>query len=272
MNSLAVTVITKNEERNLPRVLESLEGLADELIVTDSGSTDRTKEIALAADARIFTRSWTGFADQRNFADAQSTHDWVLALDADEELSDELRDSIRAWKQSQPQFEAYDFSRLANYLGGWVRHSGWYPDRKTRLYKRGSGKFEGAAHDSFRTSKSIGHLPGDLLHHAFATREEHAAKVNSYSSAAAYELYASGERAWRGGMLVAAPWTFVRKLIFQAGFLDGSRGISIALESTRYTWLKYRKLGALLSAKPIPGTIHASNPPGAAANSSGAQP
>jgi glycosyltransferase involved in cell wall biosynthesis len=276
MNSLTVTLITMNEERNLPRVLASLGGLADELIVADSGSTDRTQEIALKHGGRFLVHAWTGFADQRNFADAHATRDWVLALDADEELSAELRGSLRAWKQASPEFEAYEFSRRANYVGGWIHHSGWYPDRKTRLYRRGFGCFEGAAHDSFRTRQRVGRLRGDLLHHAFATREEHAAKVESYSSAAAHELYARGKRDWRGAMYMAAPWTFFRKVFLQAGFLDGRRGWWIARESSRYTRLKYRKLGALIAAakvgdresEPDP---HDSDTGDSRANSGGAQ-
>jgi glycosyltransferase involved in cell wall biosynthesis len=253
MNSLAVTLITKNEERNLSRVLASLGDLADEIIVADSGSTDRTKAIAQEHGATFVERPWSGFADQRNFAETHANGDWVLALDADEELSAQLRESIRQWKQSSPKFDAYEFSRLANYCGAWIRHSGWYPDRKTRLYRRGSGAFEGAAHDSFQTEKRVGRLRGDLLHHAFATREAHAAKVDSYSLAAARELYMRGRRDWRGAMFVASPWTFFRKLVLQAGFLDGRRGWWIARGSSRYTRLKYRKLGALIAAAQIDG-------------------
>ncbi|MGH9594623.1 MAG: glycosyltransferase family 2 protein, partial [Bryobacteraceae bacterium] len=156
MNRLCVTLITKNEERNLPRLLASLEDLADELVVVDSGSTDATLPIAMRHAARIFARSWTGFADQRNFAGQQASCEWILALDADEELSPALRNSLRQWKTGPPLRDAYQFARCANYLGRWIRHSGWYPDRKTRLYRRGAGRFEGAAHDSFRMSGSPG--------------------------------------------------------------------------------------------------------------------
>jgi glycosyltransferase involved in cell wall biosynthesis len=247
MIPLSVTLITKNEERNLPRVLGSIRGIADDLIVVDSGSTDRTQEIATQHGAQFFVRAWSGFADQRNFAETFASHDWILALDADEELSAELRDSIAAWKKSEPQFAAYEFSRRARYLGGWIWHSGWYPDRKTRLYRRGSGHFEGAAHDSFRTPQKIGRLAGDLLHYTFESAADHAAAVDRYSSAAAEEMYLRGKRDWRAAMLIAAPWTFVRKLVFQAGLLDGRRGWLIARYSARYTWLKYRKLGELIA-------------------------
>jgi glycosyltransferase involved in cell wall biosynthesis len=253
MNRLAVTLITKNEERNLPRVLASLKGVADELVVADSGSTDRTAQIAAAHGARIFARAWNGFADQRNFAGTQCACEWVLALDADEELSPELRASLLEWKKAPAEFDAYEFARCASYLGRWIRHSGWYPDRKTRLYRRGSGQFAGATHDAFREAGPVGRLRGDLLHHAFATRQEHEATVESYSTAAAAELFANGRRHWRAALLIAPPWTFLRKILLQGAPLDGWRGWLIARMSCRYTWLKYRKLGALVQAERTSG-------------------
>jgi glycosyltransferase involved in cell wall biosynthesis len=250
---LVVTLITFNEERNLPRVLDSLGDLADEIIVVDSGSTDRTLEIAVERRARVFTRAWTGFADQRNFAAAQAPSDWVLALDADEELSPELRQSIQEWKSRPPAAAAYEFSRLASYLGSWIRHSGWYPDRKVRLYRRDLGRFHGAAHDSLTAEGRVERLNGDLLHHAYRTLAEHEAKVNSYSTAVARELYDRGRRSWLPAMLLATPWTLVRKFIIQRGFLDGKRGWRIAWHSTRYTYLKFRKLGKLVRGETLAG-------------------
>ena len=251
MNRLAVTFITKNEERNLPRAMVSLKGLADEIIVADSGSTDRTLQIATEAGARIFARAWSGFADQRNFAAEQATCEWILALDADEELSEDLRESIGVWKASDPRFDAYEFSRCAKYLGKWIRHSGWYPDRKIRLYRRGSGRFDGAAHDSFHTSVRVGRLRGDLLHHAFDTTAQHEATVEAYSTAAAHELFASGRGKSGAALAFAPPWTFFRRVVLQAGFLDGWRGWQIARLSARYTRLKYLKLAQLARGESI---------------------
>lgn len=251
MNRLAVTLITKNEERNLPRVLASLGDLADELVVVDSGSSDRTVEIAAAHGAEVYTRAWSGFADQRNFAGEQCTRDWVLALDADEEVSHQLRASLLRWKEQPTQFDAYEFARCASYLGRWIRHSGWYPDRKTRLYRRGAGTFVGATHDAFRTARPVGRLEGDLLHHAFATPQEHEATVQSYSTSAAAELFANGRHRWRASICVAPAWTFARKIFFQGALLDGWRGYRIAQMSARYTWLKYRKLGGLIRQEQI---------------------
>ncbi len=248
MNRLTATLITRNEEQNLPRVLTSLDGLADEIVLVDSGSTDRTIELAEQAGARVFARAWTGFGDQRNFAAAQASHDWILALDADEELSPELRHSLRAWKMEPPAHAAYGFSRKASYLGRWIRHSGWYPDRKIRLYRRDLARFTGAAHDSLQFDGRAGRLAGDLCHHAYRTLAEHAAKVESYSTAAAEEMSRRGRRSWLPAMLLAPPWTLLRKFILQAGFLDGHRGWQIAQLSAKYTFLKYRKLGTLVRA------------------------
>jgi glycosyltransferase involved in cell wall biosynthesis len=246
MSKITFTLPTKNEERNLPRVLASVTGIVDEIVIVDSGSTDRTDEIAISHGARLFARPWTGFADQRNFAASHATYDWVLTLDADEELSPELRASLLAWKQLAPEHDAYEFHRRAFYLGGWIRHSGWYPDRHIRLYRVGCGRFEGATHDSFYTQGRVGRLRGDILHYTYDTVAEHAAKVDTYTSSAAQELFAQGRRHWRAAMYLATPWTLVHKLIVKGGMLDGRRGWHIACQSSRSTWLKFRKLGQLV--------------------------
>ncbi len=250
MNRLTATLITLNEEHNLPRVLDSLADLADEIVVVDSGSSDRTVDIAVASGARVFSRAGSGFADRRNFAAAQAAHDWILALDADEELSPELREAIRGWKSQPATAAAYEFARLPKYMGRWIRHSGWYPDRKTRLYHRGAAHFKGVAHDSLQVQSRVGRLNGDLYHHmALQTLAEHEAKVNSYSTAAARELFEQGRRSWLPAMLVAPPWMLVRRLLLQRGFLDGEHGWQIARLTARYTYLKYRKLGELVRGR-----------------------
>jgi len=260
MNRLTATLITCNEEQNLPRVLDSLADLPDEIVVVDSGSADRTREIALQRGARVLCRAWTGFADQRNFAAAHAAHDWILALDADEELSPELRESLRAWKNHDPAEMAYEFSRLASYLGQWIRHSGWYPDRKVRLYRRDRARFAGVAHDSLVTDGRVGRLAGDLYHHAFRTVAEHTATVNSYSTAGAEEMFAAGRRSWLPAMLLAPPWMLLRRFFLQAGFLDGSRGWRIARMSAKYTFLKYRKLGVLARGGSLKASHRDANP------------
>ena len=246
MPAISAILITYNEQSDLPEALLSLRGVADEIVVVDSGSTDRTCEIARGPGTRVISRPFSNFGDQKNFAAAQATHDWVLSLDADERLSSELRESITAWKQSQPEYLAYRINRRPNYLGGWIRHSGWYPEYCVRLYRRDSARFVGAIHESVQVNGPVGKLRGDILHYTIRSLSEHYAKMEAFTTRAAEDLYARGRRRWRGDMWVAAPWTLMQRFLFQLGFLDGYRGALIAWTSARYVWLKYRKLGVLV--------------------------
>jgi len=248
MPALSAIFIAYNEQSDLPRALESLEGIADEIVLVDSGSTDRTVEIARAAGARVIQRAFTNFADQKNFAAAQAAHDWVLSLDCDEELSPELRRSLLAWKFQEPSRHGYEILRLTNYLGGWVRHSGWYPDWIVRVYHRGHGRFAHAIHESVRVDGPADRLEGRLNHYNVRSYREHLTKIDDFTTIAARELYEGGEHRWRASMIVAPPYTFFQRLVLQAGVLDGRRGWLIAWTSARYIWLKYSKLGALLRA------------------------
>jgi len=248
MPALSAILIAHNEESDLPQALESLEGVADEIVLVDGGSTDRTAEIARAAGARVFERAFTNFADQKNFAAAQAAHDWVLSLDCDEALSPELRRSLLAWKFEEPALHGYEIVRLTNYLGGWVRHSGWYPDWIVRVYHRGHGQFAGTIHESVRLDGPAGRLEGRVNHYNVRTYAEHLAKIDAFTTIAARDMYDRGQNHWRAGMLIAASYTFFQRLVLQAGFLDGRRGRLIAWTSARYVWLKYSKLGALVRA------------------------
>jgi glycosyltransferase involved in cell wall biosynthesis len=246
MLAISAILITYNEQSDIAEALLSLRGVADEIVVVDSGSADRTCEIARGLGARVVSRPFTNFAEQKNFAAGQAGHDWVLSLDADERLSGELRESIIGWKQSNPECVAYRMNRKPNYLGGWIRHSGWYPEYCVRLYRRDAGRFVGAIHESVRVNGRVGLLRGEILHYTIRSLSEHYAKMEAFTTRAAEDLYARGRRRWRGGMWVAAPWTLVQRFLFQLGFLDGYRGALIAWTSARYVWLKYRKLGVLV--------------------------
>jgi glycosyltransferase involved in cell wall biosynthesis len=246
MPPISAILITYNEESDLPRALASLAGLADEFVVVDSGSTDRTREIALDAGARVLHRPFDQFDKQKNFAAAQATHDWLLALDADEALSPELRASLAAWKQQEPAEIAYQCATRSNYLGGWIKHSGWYPEYRIRFYRRDRARWVGAMHESVHADGAVGMLAGDLLHYTMSSVAEHYAKMDVYTNRAAEDLYARGRRRCRGGMWVAAPWTLLQRFLLQLGFLDGYRGAIIAWTSARYVWMKYRKLGVLV--------------------------
>ncbi len=246
MPSISAILITYNEEDDLPEALQSLSGVAEEFVVVDSVSSDNTCEVARQYGARVISRQFTNFGDQKNFAASQATHDWVLSLDADERLSSELRDSILTWKRSKPEYIAYQLNRKPNYLGGWIGHSGWYPQYCVRLYRRDMAQFVGALHESVKTNGPVGRLRGNLLHYTMRSLREHYAKMEVFTARAAQDLHARGRRRWRGGMYVAAPWTLLQKYVFQLGFLDGYRGALIAWTSARHVWLKYRKLGILV--------------------------
>jgi glycosyltransferase involved in cell wall biosynthesis len=246
MNRLSACVITLNEERRLARALASLGPIADEIIVVDSGSTDNTEAIARNAGAQFFTRAWTNYAEQKNFAAEQAGNEWVFSLDADEELSAPLQTSLLDWKQRVPQFQAYEFSRRAWYLGAWIRHSGWYPDFQRRLYRREAAKFSGIVHEALRFTGAPGRLNGDILHYTIDTFAEHEDKVARYTTLAAQQMFAAGRTSWRGAQWFGTPWSWLQNYFLRGGILDGYRGALIAQMAARSVRLKYGKLGELL--------------------------
>jgi glycosyltransferase involved in cell wall biosynthesis len=251
MPALTATLIAYNEELDLPRALASLDGVADEVILVDSGSTDRTCVIARKFGARVYTHKLNGLAEQKNIAASFSTNNWILSIDCDEELSPELHASLLAWKQQTPEKNGYEFPLLTNYLGAWIRHSGWYPDYKLRLYRRDKGKFVSATHEGVEVEGPVGRLNGHLLHYTVRSLAEHRAKLDALSTMAAEDLFARGRKRWRAAMIFAPPWTFVQRLVFQLGLFDGRRGWLIAWLSGNYIYLKYRKLGRLLAGEKL---------------------
>ncbi len=251
MNRFTVTVITLNEAHNLPRALASIAEVADEIVVVDSGSTDGTCEVAHQHGARVLTRPFTDYSDQKNYAAAQAAHNWIFSLDADEELNAELEASLRRWKESEPRAVAYRMRRRAHYLGDWIRHSGWYPDPKLRLYRRDRARWVGALHEKLEVEGTTEWLEGELLHYTVSTLDEHARSVRRYTTLAARQLYEQGRRRWLLPLLVASPWAFVRTLVFRLGILDGHRGFLIAVMAAYYVFLKYRKLGLLVRGRAL---------------------
>lgn len=249
MNRLSACLITLNEENNLPRALASLTGIVDEIVVVDCGSQDRTQEIAREYGVKVITRAWTNFAEQKNAAVAAASNDWILSLDADEELSPELRESLLNWKENKPEYPVYEFSRRAWYVGGWIHHSGWYPDRQRRLFRHDAACFSGIVHESLQFSGEPGRLGGDLLHYTIRSFAEHSEKVERYTTLAAQQMYAAGKRNWRGAMWLATPWNWFKSYVLQLGFLDGSRGWVISRMAARSTWLKFKKLRNLIEAQ-----------------------
>jgi glycosyltransferase involved in cell wall biosynthesis len=233
---ISATIVTLNEERNIARAIGSLR-CADEVVVVDSGSTDRTREIAARMGARVIEEPWRGYAGQKNFAACCAANDWIISIDADEELSEELAAEIAQLKKEGTRFHGYSFPRLAQYLGRWIRHSGWYPDRKVRLYNREKAEWVGEyVHESVRVNGTSGELQGDLLHYTCASLSEHLRTLDRYTSLAARGTAVSLTR-----LAVDPAWTFFRTYVLQRGFLDGRQGLAIAWMAALYTFLKYAK-------------------------------
>ena len=244
---ISATIIARNEENSVARAISSL-GFCDEIVVVDSGSTDRTVEIAESLGAMVIHNDWLGYAAQKNFAARAATHDWILSIDADEEVSPRLAASIQRLREAGTRDVGFDFARKARYCGRWIEHSGWYPDRKVRLYRRDRGSWKGNfVHESVVVSGAVGHLDGDLLHYTCDTLEAHRANVERYTDLAAQEIRASGKKPpiWR--VLLAPPYAFVKSYLLQLGLLDGAAGLTIARMAARYVYLKYSKARRLSS-------------------------
>jgi glycosyltransferase involved in cell wall biosynthesis len=238
---ISATIVTLNEERNLPRALESLT-CVDEIVVVDSGSTDRTVEIARTYGARLIQQEWLGYAGQKNFAAAAAANNWILAIDADEALSELLQAEIMALRETNPDVPGFRFPRRAQYLGGWIKHSGWYPDAKVRLYDRRRGRWTGDyVHESVRVDGAPGDLTGDLHHFTCASLEEHRRTMERYTTLAAQELRAQGKRSSAARLLLSPSATFLKTYVLQQGYRDGYRGYLIAKMAAKYVYLKHRK-------------------------------
>jgi glycosyltransferase involved in cell wall biosynthesis len=244
--TLSVVLITLNEAANLPRTLASV-SWAQEIVVVDSGSTDATVEIARAAGARVFEQAWKGFAGQKNSAIEHATGEWVLSLDADEEVSPQLAGEIQGLLAGEPQFSAYRVPRLNHFLGRALRHGGYWPDPKLRLFRRGEARFaERPVHETMETGGPVGQLKGHLIHHCYPTLEDYVEHMNRYSSAGAKMLANEGQAPrslggllWNSVLNPAA--TFLYNYVFRLGFLDGREGLLQHLNHSAYVHWKFVK-------------------------------
>ena len=238
---ISATIITFNEERNIARVIESLR-CCEEILVLDSGSNDRTVEIAGKLGARVEEASWHGYAAQKNIAAELATHDWILALDADESLSEALEAEIWHIKKAGAKYEGYTMPRMAQYLGRWILHSGWYPDRKVRLFDRRKARWIGEfVHESVRVDGPVGHLESNLLHFTCSSLSEHLRTMDRYTTLAAQEMVTRGQSLGFARLLLDPPWTIFRTYVLKLGFLDGIEGLTIAYMAGLYNFVKYAK-------------------------------
>ena len=250
MPKLSIVIITFNEEKNIGRCLESLQEIADDIVVVDSFSTDATQNICKRYRVNFIQRKWEGYSETKNFGNSKAKYDWILSLDADEALSDELKQSILKAKQGT-ELVACKFNRLTNYCGTWIKHCGWYPDTKTRIFDRRTAYWHGMLHESlfFLKNKSILHLKGDCLHYSYYTKEDHYKQVDNFTTIAANSLYKQGSRAFILKTSMSPVIKFVRDYFIKLGILDGISGYTICKISAYATFLKYKKLRNLNESK-----------------------
>jgi glycosyltransferase involved in cell wall biosynthesis len=246
---LSAVIITFNEERNIGRCLDALAGVADEVVVLDSFSTDNTEKICREKGARFEQHTFDTYFAQKNRVIDLAAFPCVLSLDADEQLSEPLRQSILAVK-SDWRCDGYEMSRLTNYCGQWIHHSGWYPDRKLRLFDRRKGRWATKHPHEYvemAPGSSVGRLSGDLLHYSYYSRQEHIDRTRKYADMAAHALHAAGKHASWFKVIFSPAFKFIRNYVFKLGFLDGRAGWTICSIAAWETYLKYRTLLRLRS-------------------------
>ncbi|MGD9992067.1 MAG: glycosyltransferase family 2 protein [Salinivirgaceae bacterium] len=244
MIKLSVVIITLNEEKNIARCIKSVTPIADEILVVDSYSNDNTKAICNELEVTFMEHPFDNFVAQKNFADQSAQYDHILSIDADEELSEELLASIKKVKENFDA-DAYEFNRLNNYCGKWIKHSGWYPDRKLRLYDRTKGRWGGVKiHEKIemQAGTTTAFLKGDLLHYSYTSIQDHISQANRFSSLGAESAVSRGRKANVFKVVLFPFWRFLRNYLLKLGFLDGYYGFVVCLIISHENFLKYVKM------------------------------
>lgn len=245
---ISATIITLNEEDKIRQCVESLKDVADEIVVVDSLSTDATKSICDELGVKFVEQRWLGYSEQKNLANSIASHDWILSIDADEVLSDELRKSVLEIKETDMDINTvFLFNRLNNYCGKWIRHCGLYPDRKIRIWNRNVGKWEGEIHEviKFSTKTKEVALTGDLLHYSFNTHEDFQKQLYKFAEMKGKEYFQKGKKNAALLKFFSPIFSFVKNYIFKLGFLDGQDGFKICLGYAQATRYKYETLRQL---------------------------
>lgn len=251
MTPISAVIITYNEERNIGRCLDSLKGIAEDIVVVDSYSKDQTERICKEKGARFVQHPFEGYIEQKNYALTQSKYPHVLSLDADEALSEELKKSVLKAKQNW-EADGFQMNRLTNFCGQWIRHTGWYPDRKLRLFDKRKARWAGRnPHDRCELDKgsSVKKLEGDLLHYSFYTIDQHIDTVNKFSSIKAAVMYERGKKPKIYNYIINPAFRFFRDYVLKGGFRDGFYGYLIARNSAHGIFLKYAKLRDMYKTK-----------------------
>jgi glycosyltransferase involved in cell wall biosynthesis len=251
---LTVLIPCKDEERNIGACIRSLEGVADELLVADSGSTDRTREIARRLGARIIEREYVNSADFKNWAIPQARHEWILLLDADERATEELVEEVKLTLERGPEHDGYRISRRPYFFGHPVRHSGWGSDSVIRLFRRDSCRYEERrVHAGLLVGTGrVGRLRGKLEHYTYWTFDQCLRKLDRYTTWAAEDLMERGRRAGFVSLTLRPAFRFFRQYVLQLGFLDGFPGLVLCALCAFYVWTKYAKLWVLQRGVPEP--------------------
>jgi glycosyltransferase involved in cell wall biosynthesis len=245
MTKISAIIITRNEEANIGRCLESIKWV-DEIIVIDSGSTDNTRMIAQGAGARVFDFEWKGFGPAKEFARTKASGDWVLSVDADEVVTEELAEKIKTVINSGDDIDGYYLPRRTNFQGRWIMHSGWYPDYILRLFKKDKANFtDSLVHETVILDGRTGRIQSPLWHYSYPDLSAYMHKLDRYTGLAAEKLYRDGKRCRFYHLLFKPPIIFLRHYFFQAGFLDGWEGFLIAAFSSFGAFLKYARLRTL---------------------------
>lgn len=249
MNTVSAVIITLNEEHNIERCLQSLQHVADEIIVVDSFSTDGTEDICKRYGVRFILQKWQGYGKQKNTGNESASCSYILSVDADEALSDELKNSIIKIKNSTDTCDVYSFNRLTNYCGRkWIRHCGWYPDIKPRLWRKSKAAWNDAdIHETLitRPDATTGMLKGDLLHYTYRTISDHMQVTDKYTTLLALKYFEKGKRTNTLKIIVKSIFCFIRDYFFKLGFLDGYYGFVICSATAFAIFLKYVKLKEL---------------------------
>lgn len=239
---ISVTVITLNEEREIGDCLESV-AWADEIVVVDSGSSDRTVEIARKYTEKVVCHEWPGYAAQKNWAIGLATHNWILSVDADERVSPELREEIRQILELSPRLLGYRIPRKNFFLGRWIKHGGWSPDYVLRLFRKDAGRFaQRKVHESVTVQGEIGLIRSPLEHYTYRSLADYYQRMDRYSTLAAEEMFETGKKAGLIDLLFR-PWaTFLKMFLLRQGFRDGMDGFLLSRLYSIYTFSKYAKL------------------------------
>lgn len=242
--TLTVSIITLNEEKNLARTLNSVKKFTDEIVIVDSGSTDKTEEIAKSFNAKFYFQKWLGYGPQRNKSIDLATSEWVLNIDADEEISEELAKKIMDIKNGKiSNIDVFKINFMSVCFGKKIKHGGWSNTYRIRLFKKDSGRFnENNVHEEFITSSQIGKINEYILHHSYSDLEDYFTKFNKYTTLGAIEYYKKNKKASFLSIVLSPIYKFIRMYFFRFGFLDGLEGFVLAITSSLYTMVKYYKL------------------------------